>query len=125
MGQAITIIYDGECPFCSSYVQLLRLRDNVGKVELVDARSDNVRVREANRTGYDLDSGMMVAYGGHWFFGQDAIHLLVTLSGPGGAWNSFQRIVFSSPDRAAKLYPLLASARHLYLRLAGKSAIRR
>ena len=41
------IIYDGQCPFCSRYVRLVRLRDSLGQVELVDARNGGPIVDEA------------------------------------------------------------------------------
>lgn len=123
MTTGITIIYDGQCPFCSSYVSLLRLREAVGPVELVDARSGDVRVAAALSDGLDLDRGMVVHWEGREFYGRDAVHLLATLSGAGGAFNGLQRRLFSSPRRAALLYPLLAAGRRLYLRLVGTPTI--
>jgi hypothetical protein len=35
--EAALIVYDGECILCQSYARLLRLRETVGKVELLDA----------------------------------------------------------------------------------------
>lgn len=37
----VEVVYDGECPFCASYVALLRLRERVGEVRLIDARRAN------------------------------------------------------------------------------------
>jgi predicted DCC family thiol-disulfide oxidoreductase YuxK len=48
--QLLTVIYDGECPFCANYVRLYRLRQLVGRVQLVDARGNDPvlqRVRDA------------------------------------------------------------------------------
>lgn len=122
-GDGITIIYDGECPFCSSYVALVRLRETVGPVELVDARSDDPRVREADAQGHDLDRGMVVLWQDQTFFGRDAVHLLATLTSEGGGFNRLQRLAFSSPRRAAVFYPALAAGRRLYFRLIGKPLI--
>ena len=52
------LVYDGECPFCSRYVRLLRLRAAVGAVELVDARTDHPMVSYLYDLGIDLDEGM-------------------------------------------------------------------
>lgn len=122
-GSGITIIYDGECPFCSSYVRLVRLRETVGAVNLVDARSDDPRVAAALAADFDLDQGMVVLWQGRQFFGSDAVHLLAALSGDRGGFNALQRLVFSSPRRAALLYPVLTAGRRLYFRLMGKRLI--
>ena len=121
----MTVIYDGQCPFCSSYVAMLRLREAVGAVELVDARSGDERVIRAAERGHDLDSGMVVLWDGRSFHGQAAVHLLATLSAPAGRCNRLQRAVFRSPARAALIYPLLARGRRVYLRLAGRGPIGR
>ena len=57
------IVYDGQCPFCSRYVQLLRLRESLGRVELVNARHRGPIVDEVVRAGLDLDEGMILKLG--------------------------------------------------------------
>ena len=52
------IIYDGQCVFCSNYVRFMRLRDTVGHVELIDARTQDPRIGEYWSQGYDLNEGM-------------------------------------------------------------------
>ncbi|SDE03980.1 Predicted thiol-disulfide oxidoreductase YuxK, DCC family [Paracoccus isoporae] len=123
MTGGITIIYDGQCPFCASYVSMMRLREAVGPVELVDARTEDPRVEAAIAEGLDLDQGMVVFWQGRRFFGSDAVQLIATLSAPDGRLNGLQRRLFASPRRAAVIYPLLARARRLYLRLARKAPI--
>jgi predicted DCC family thiol-disulfide oxidoreductase YuxK len=123
MRDGITIIYDGQCPFCASYVAMMRLREAAGPVDLVDARSAEPRVTEAEAAGLDLDRGMVVIWEGRRFFGEDAVHLLATMSDPRGITNAVQRALFGSPRRAALLYPLLARGRRLFLRLAGRRTI--
>ena len=58
------IVYDGDCPFCSRYVQMVRLREAVGPVRLVNAREGGPLVEEARRAGFDLDAGMVLKMGG-------------------------------------------------------------
>lgn len=123
MTQSITILYDGQCPFCTRYVALMRLRATVGKVVLVDARSDAAEVSAAIAQGLDLDEGMVVIWDGRMFYGAQAVHLLATLSGSGGVLNRIQRALFSSPDRAAWIYPVLAQGRRLFLRMVGRRTI--
>lgn len=119
-GPGIEIIYDGDCPFCASYVRMARLRAEVGPVRLIDARSDAPEVAAARAAGHDLDAGMVVRHGGRVFHGDAAMRHLAILGAPGGALNDALRLVFRSPRRAALLYPLLVRGRNLTLRLLGR-----
>jgi len=125
-GPGITVIYDGDCPFCASYVSMMRLRDAVGEVELVNARECDPRVRAVQEAGHDLDEGMVVLWRDEVFFGDGAVHLLATLSSEkGGLFDRMQRAAFANPRRAARLYPVLAAGRRLFLRLVGRKPIGR
>ncbi|ETX13283.1 hypothetical protein OCH239_12305 [Roseivivax halodurans JCM 10272] len=118
------IVYDGECPFCASWVRMVRLRERVGAVELVDARSGDPRPAMLAEAGYDLDRGMIVRWRGQVFHGDAALHLMAVQSGPGGVANSLQRRVFSSPRIAAAVYPWLVRGRWLALRMMGRGPIK-
>ncbi len=83
------IIYDGDCIFCQNYVRLVRLRETLGKVELVDARSQDPRVRKYQREGYNLNEGMLFVWNGRIYHGSDAVHVLAGLSTkPAGSTSS-------------------------------------
>jgi hypothetical protein len=56
------IIYDGECVFCNNYVRFVRLRETIGKVALLDARSNDSRVERYWNDGHDLNEGMIFAW---------------------------------------------------------------
>lgn len=119
------IVYDGDCPFCSSYVSLLRLRDAVGPVALVNARDRDATVDEALSQGLDLDEGMAMKYRGRWYHGDDCIHMLALLSGESGVANRLMAWLFRSPGRARILYPWMRSGRNLTLKLLGRQPIAR
>ena len=121
--KGLTIIYDGECPFCASYVRMARLRAAVGPVELVDARSEDPRVVAAAEAGLDLDEGMVVLWQGARHHGAEAVYLIALLSAEGGVGNRLQRRLFRSPRLARVLYPWLVRGRRLWLRLAGHRPI--
>lgn len=116
---ATEIFYDGQCPLCRAYTRMLRLRDAVGRVELIDARSGDPRVTILRRAGVDLDRGMAVRHGGRLYHGAAAMQLLAILSRPGGPL----RWLLKSPRRAALLYPLLRAGRSLLLRLSGRKPL--
>jgi predicted DCC family thiol-disulfide oxidoreductase YuxK len=68
------LVYDGECPFCSTYVRLLRFRQSVGTVHLIDARDGGPLVDELAAAGFDLDEGMALKMGGRVYHGSDCVH---------------------------------------------------
>jgi predicted DCC family thiol-disulfide oxidoreductase YuxK len=119
----LVIIYDGQCPFCSAYVRMLRLRDAAGPVRLVDARGDDPSVRAAREAGSDLDAGMVVTYGGTIRHGDEAMHLLALLGTPSGHVNRMLARAFRSARVARLLYPVLAAGRRATLALLGRERI--
>ncbi len=98
--EGISIIYDGECPFCSAYVKMLRLREAVGKVTLVDARQYPDLVNELAERDLKIDQEMVVAYGGALYSGGEAINVLALLTSPSGIVNRLVSGVMKQPDRA-------------------------
>ena len=48
------LVYDGDCPFCSRYVQYLRLRQAAGPVRLVNAREGGPLVDDGAPTALAL-----------------------------------------------------------------------
>lgn len=120
---AATIYYDGECPFCTRYVSLLRLRDTVGDVALVNLRDDAAQAAALTAEGYDLDQGMVVDLDGKRVGGADATHLLATLSTKSGVFNRINRAAFSLPALSGLIYPVLRSGRWFTLFLMGRTTI--
>lgn len=119
----LEIIYDGQCPVCASYVAMVRLREAVGAVRLIDARSGAPEVAEMLALGHDPDAGMIVRQGGEVFHGDAAMHRLAVLAAPRGAFNGLVRLLFADPRRARRLYPWLVRGRGLILRLLGRQRI--
>lgn len=120
---AALVVYDGECIFCQNYVRMLRLRDSVGHVELVDARSDDPRVRAMQHRGYDLDEGMVFAWKGRIYHGADAVNALALLASPSSLFNRLNAAILSRPAVARAVYPLLKAGRRATLWVRGRGAI--
>lgn len=119
------IIYDGDCIYCQNYARFVRLREAIGPVELIDARSGDSRVERYWRAGYDLNEGMLFVRGGTVFYGADAVHILATLSDERGGINRLNARLFANPRVATALYPLLKLGRRLTLIARGKTLMRR
>jgi predicted DCC family thiol-disulfide oxidoreductase YuxK len=119
----VTIVYDGQCPFCAGYARLVRLREVVGPVRLVDARSDAPEARAARALGFDLDAGMLVRFAGADYHGADAMRLLGLLGSGSDLTSRLTRGLFGAPRRARFFYPVLAAGRWATLRLLGRRRI--
>lgn len=117
------IVYDGACPFCSRYTALLRLREVVGEVTLLNARGQDDRVRQLAQQGLDFDSGMVVVIGSAVYHGAEAVHQLALLSGDGDFFNRLNRWMFARRWLANLLYPLLKVGRRFVLRMRGVALI--
>jgi predicted DCC family thiol-disulfide oxidoreductase YuxK len=119
----VWVVYDGECPFCSSYVTLYRIRSLTKQVHLIDARSRHPIVEEVRRAKLDLDQGMAVKFNGRLYHGAGAMNILAILGSSGSLFNRLNRMLFSRPRLARLLYPFLVRGRWIVLRLLGKRLI--
>lgn len=123
--RGIAIVYDGECPFCSRYVALLRLRETVGHVELIDARTPHPLVDEVVQRGFDINEGMVVKIADAYHGGADCIHVLSLLSTRAGVFNRINYWLFRSSAFSAALYPVLRFGRNMTLLALGRKKISR
>ncbi len=117
------IVYDGQCPFCSRYVRLVRLKETLGHVALIDAREGGPQVEEARKAGLDLDDGMVPKLEGRLYHGADCIHMLALLSTPSSRFNRLNAALFRSHTASRILYPVLRTGRNAVLRILGRSKI--
>lgn len=105
------IYYDGNCPFCSRYVQLLRLRDTVGEVHLVNLRQHESKRLELQAAGFNVDQGMVLDLDGQLYGGDAAVHQLALLTTGSDAFNRISRKLLQSRLGARLLYPWLRLGR--------------
>jgi predicted DCC family thiol-disulfide oxidoreductase YuxK len=115
------LLYDGECPFCSAYVRMQRLRAAGVDLALLDARDEPELVGEFAREGLDINEGMILRLRGETYFGGDVLHVLALLTGPTGAFNRLLAKLFSHRKVSRLLYPALRTGRNMTLRLLGRS----
>jgi len=119
----VLIIYDGECTFCNAYTKRLTLQHSVGEVELLSARSDDVRVQHYVDRGYDLDEGMLVVTHNEIYAGAAAMHWLSLHTSGAGFFEAMHGFIFKRRWLANWLYPLLKLGRRIWLALRGRVLI--
>ena len=117
------IVYDGDCPFCSRYTKMLRLREALGRVELVDARSAHPIVSFLRERHVNLDEGMAFVQNGQIAVGDECIHKIALLTTPSGIFNRVNAFVFRSATASRLLYPVLRFGRNTTLKLLGRRKI--
>jgi predicted DCC family thiol-disulfide oxidoreductase YuxK len=117
------LVYDGQCPACTHYGQLLRIKQTAGALQLVDAREGGKLVEEITRRGYDLDRGMVLVSEGRMYYGADAMHVLALMSTRSGVFNRLNYWFFRSAALARVLYPVLRCGRGLLLKMLGRTKI--
>ncbi|MBR2655368.1 MAG: DUF393 domain-containing protein [Loktanella sp.] len=119
----ISIYYDGECPFCTKYVTILRLREAVGPVTLVDLRADHAARDRFAADGFDVDKGMIVETSGRVLHGAEAMNVLSMMSTSSGVLNALAAMIFRNRLLAMIFYPFLRAGRNTTLFLLGRSPI--
>ncbi|MGI9260175.1 MAG: DCC1-like thiol-disulfide oxidoreductase family protein [Gammaproteobacteria bacterium] len=119
----ILLVYDEQCPACDQYCRLVRIRDSVGELRLIDARESSEIMGEITALGLDIDQGMVVKIREQIYYGADAIHVLALMSSRSGFFNRLNYWTFRSKPISRVLYPILRSCRNLQLKMLGKTKI--
>jgi len=117
------LVYDGECPFCTRFATMVRLRAAVGEVALVDARAGGPVVERLRAKGIDLDRANVFSFGGRDYVGAEALTAIAMLAGLGGGMGKAFAWVMRGPRRARMLYPTLRGLRNLALKIKGAPQI--
>ena len=119
----ILLVYDKECPACNNYCQMVRIRESVGKLHLIDAREPSKIMDEITSAGLDIDQGMVLKMGNALYYGSDAIHMLSLIGSRSGIFNRLNYWIFRSKTVAKLFYPVLRLFRNLLLKILGKTKI--
>ncbi len=119
----VLLVYDRECPVCNAYCQVVRIRESVGQLRIVDARADSAVMDEITTAGLDIDQGMVLKMGERLYYGSDAIHALALVGTRFGVFNRLNYWAFRSQRVSRVLYPVLRAFRNLLLKLMGKTKI--
>ena len=121
--EEILLVYDKECPACNNYCQVIRIREDIGDLKIVDARVHSEVLDEITEMGLDIDQGMVLKMGRQIYYGSDAIHTLALISSRSDIFNRVNYWIFKSKSLSFIFYPVLRSCRNLLLKILGKTKI--
>ena len=113
---SLTFIYDGECPFCNHFAELLELKSKIKNISVLDGRKNPLLIKELLIKGYDLDNGAILLKDQDILHGADAINSVCKeINKPSSMLLKFLSKTFKSTKRTRLIFPLLVRARRLAL----------
>ena len=122
MKKDLTFIYDGECPFCNHFAELLELKSKINNISILDARKNQKIIKDFLKKGYDIDKGAILIKGEEIFHGAEAINTICNqIKNPSGRLLKLISKIFKSDKRTEILFPFLIRARRVALISKGVS----
>ena len=122
MSDKTLFIYDGECPFCNHFAQILELKSSIPTLQIIDGRQNLAQLTQLYKQGYDLNKGAILVTNGKTRHGAEAITWICSqVKEPSDALLGILRILFISNKRSKLLFPLLLWARRITLTIKRKS----
>lgn len=119
----ILLVYDRECPACNNYCRVVRIKESIGELKIIDARESSQVLDEITEMGLDIDQGMVLKMGDELYYGSDALHALALISSRSGIFNRINYWLFLSKRMSRILYPILRACRNLLLKLLRRTKI--
>ena len=117
-----TFIYDGECPFCNQFAELLEIKSKITNIKILDGRKNLILIKSLIDKGYDLDKGAILLKDENIFHGADAINTICKqIHNPSSNLLLLLSRLFKSNKRTNVLFPLLVRARRFALISKGVS----
>jgi len=111
-----TFIYDGECPFCNHFAELLEIKSKITNIEILDGRKNLTLIKSLLDKGYDLDKGAILLKIEDIYHGEDAINTICKqINKPSRSLLLLLSKVFKSNRRTNVIFPLLVRARRFAL----------
>ena len=122
MKKDLTFIYDGECPFCNHFAELLEIKSKIKNISILDARKNQIITNSLLNKGYDIDKGAILLKGDDIFHGAEAINTICNqINNPSGRLLKLLSNIFKSNKRTKILFPFLVRARRFALISKGVS----
>ena len=119
---SFTFIFDGECPFCNHFAELLELRSKVNNLSILDARKNPKLVKDLLNKGFDIDQGAVLLTEDKIFHGHEAINKICNqIISPSSKLLKILTMIFKSSKRTKLIFPFLVTARRFALISKGVS----
>ena len=116
MSSYYTFIYDGDCPFCNHFAELLEIKSEISNIKILDGRKNLILINSLFKKGYDLDKGAILLKDEDIFHGAEAINTICKkINNPSSRLLLLLSKIFESNKRTKLLFPLLVRARRLAL----------
>ena len=120
MDSRLIFIYDGQCPFCNHFAELMELKSGLSNISFKNGREHLSELTELYKKGFDLDKGAILIKNNEIFHGAKAISLICSeIDKPSDSLLEIIRVIFSSQKRSSSLFPFLIWARRALLFLKG------
>ena len=121
MSAECLFIYDGECPFCNHFAELLEIKANIPSLKILDGRKNLPKLSILYKQGYDLNKGAILITEGNILHGAEAVNWICSmLNEPNDTILSLLKNIFKSSSRSKMLFPFLLWGRRLSLTIKGK-----
>ena len=115
-------IYDGECPFCNHFAELLEIKSKIDNIQILDGRKNLTIINTLLEKGYDIDKGAILLKNDDIFHGAEAINTICKqINHPSSNLLKLLSEIFKSNGRTKLLFPLLVRARRFALISKGVS----
>ena len=112
----LTFIYDGQCPFCNHFAELLELKSKIKNISILDGRKNPELIKDLLKKGYDLDRGAILLKDKEILHGASAINTICKLiNQPSSKLLTILSTTFKSSKRTKFIFPFLVTARRLAL----------
>ena len=121
MSSQIIFIFDGECPFCNHFAQLIELKTSLPNLKILDGRKNLSILTNLFKEGYDLNDGAILISENGILNGCNAVNFICSrIIEPNDSLLDVLRIIFKSKKRSKLLFPLLLIARRVLLSIKGR-----
>ena len=116
MTSKLVFVYDGECPFCNHFAELLEIKSKIKDISILDGRKNTKLISTLLQRGYDIDRGAILLKDNDIFHGAEAINYICKkIKNPSNSLLLILSSVFKSKKRTKLIFPLLIRARRFAL----------